>query len=215
VIGLVSDIFFRISFIVLWVMLGIIRGYYGRKTKTHDSLVGIKAKLKTADQEMGKGLMILTAIITIVGVAGLILYLLSPPWWVWTKLPLGEFVQWLGIVIAIPPLFYLVWVHRHLDTQWSIALELQEDHKLITSGPYSRVRHPMYLGIFIYTAGLILIASDLLVFIFFAFSIWVNYRRIPSEEQMMIEQFGDEYREYMKRTGRLLPQFHRDEEENR
>jgi protein-S-isoprenylcysteine O-methyltransferase Ste14 len=191
-------------------MLGIVRGYYGRKTKTHDSLVGIKEKLKTADQEMGRGVMILTAIITIVGGAGLILYLLSPPWWVWTKLPLGELVQWLGIVIAIPPLFYLIWVHRHLDTQWSIALELQEDHKLITSGPYSRVRHPMYLGIFVYTAGLILIASDLLVFIFFAFSIWVNYRRIPSEEKMMIAQFGDEYSEYMKRSGRLFPQFHRD-----
>ncbi len=210
-----SEIFFRISFVLLWIMLGIVRGYYGRKTKTHDSLVGIKEKLKTADQEMGRGVMILTAIITIVGGAGLILYLLSPPWWVWTKLPLGELVQWLGIVMAIPPLFYLIWVHRHLDTQWSIALELQEDHKLITSGPYSRVRHPMYLGIFVYTAGLILIASDLLVFIFFAFSIWVNYRRIPSEEQMMIEQFGDEYSEYMKQSGRLFPQFHRDGEEKR
>jgi protein-S-isoprenylcysteine O-methyltransferase Ste14 len=204
---MVSEIIFRISFVMLWIMLGIVRVYYARKTKTHDSLVGVKEKLKTAEQEMGKGVMILTAVITIVGGAGLILYLLSPPWWVWTKLPLGELVQWLGIVIAIPPLFYLAWVHRHLDTQWSIALELQEDHKLITSGPYSRVRHPMYLGIFVYTTGLILIASDLLVFVFFAFSIWVNYRRIPSEEQMMIEQFGDEYREYVKRTGRLLPRF--------
>ena len=200
-----SDIFFRISFLLLWIALGILRGYYGRKTKTHDSLVGVVEKLKTAEQEMGKGMMVLTAIVTVIGGAGLILYLLSPPWWVWTRLPLGELVKWLGIIIAIAPLFYLVWVHQHLDTQWSIALELQEDHKLITSGPYSRVRHPMYLGIFVYTAGLILIASDLLVFVFFAFSIWVNYRRIPSEEEMMIEQFGDEYREYMKRTGRLFP----------
>ena len=205
-----SDLFFRISFVMLWIMLGIVRGYYGRKTKTHDSLVGVMEKLKTAKQEVGRGLMILTAIITVVGGAGLILYLLSPPWWVWTRLPLGELTKWLGIVIAIPPLFYLVWVHRHLDTQWSIALELQEDHKLITSGPYSRVRHPMYLGIFVYTIGLILIASDLLVLVFFAFSIWVNYQRIPSEEEMMIEQFGDEYREYIKRTGRLAPRFNQD-----
>jgi protein-S-isoprenylcysteine O-methyltransferase Ste14 len=206
-----SDIFFRISFLLLWIALGILRGYYGRKTKTHDSLVGVVEKLKTAEQEMGKGMMVLTAIVTVIGGAGLILYLLSPPWWVWTRLPLGELVKWLGIIIAIAPLFYLVWVHQHLDTQWSIALELQEDHKLITSGPYSRVRHPMYLGIFVYTAGLILIASDLLVFVFFAFSIWVNYRRIPSEEEMMIEQFGDEYREYMKRTGRLFPRISQDE----
>jgi len=84
---------------------------------------------------------------------------------------------------------------------------MQEDHRLITSGPYNRVRHPMYLGIFVYTIGLILIASDLLVLLFFGFSIWVNYLRIPDEEQMMIDEFGDEYLEYMKRSGKLLPPF--------
>ena len=67
----------------------------------------------------------------------------------------------------------------------------------------------MYLGVFIYTTGLILISSDLLVLLFFAFTIWVNYRRIPEEEQMMIDEFGDEYREYMKRSGKLLPPFRR------
>ncbi|MFW9891170.1 MAG: methyltransferase family protein, partial [Candidatus Thorarchaeota archaeon] len=103
----------------------------------------------------------------------------------------------------------LVWVHRHLDTQWSIALELKEDHKLITSGPYKSIRHPMYLGIFIYTLGIALVASDILVFIFFMFSIWVNYRRIPVEEQMMIDEFGEEYLEYMKRSGKLFPPFGR------
>ncbi|MFX1441711.1 MAG: hypothetical protein ACFFFD_15835, partial [Promethearchaeota archaeon] len=83
------DIFFRISFLSLWIMLGIIRVYYGRKTKTHNSLSGVAEKLKTAEQEMGRGVMILTGIITVVGGAGLILYLISPPWWVWTRLPLG------------------------------------------------------------------------------------------------------------------------------
>jgi protein-S-isoprenylcysteine O-methyltransferase Ste14 len=115
----------------------------------------------------------------------------------------------LGIVVAIPPIFFTIWVHRHLDPQCSIALELQEDHKIITSGPYKRIRHPMYLGIFIYTIGLILISSDLLVLLFFGFSIWVNYRRIPEEEEMMIEEFGDEYREYMKHSGKLLPPIRR------
>ena len=203
------DFFFRISFLVLWATFGVVRGYYGRKTKTHDSLVGIQEKLKTAGKDMSKGFMILTGVITVVGCAGLILYLLSPPWWTWTRFPLGEWIQWLGIIVAISPIFFLIWVHRHLDTQWSIALELQEGHRLITSGPYTRIRHPMYLGVFVYTIGLILISSDLLVSIFFAFTIWVNYRRIPEEEQMMIDEFGEEYQEYMKRSGKLLPPFHR------
>jgi protein-S-isoprenylcysteine O-methyltransferase Ste14 len=202
-----SSLFFRISFLVLWVALGVVRGYYGRKTKTHDSVTGVKEKLSTSMKDMGRGFLLLTAVITEFGGIGLVLYLLSPPWWTWTRLPVSEWVQWLGILLAILPLFFLAWVHRHLDTQWSIALELQEGHKLITTGPYRRIRHPMYLGIFVYTIGLVLISSDLLVAVFFLFTIWVNYRRIPEEEQMMIDQFGDEYREYMKHTGRLVPSF--------
>lgn len=201
------NLFFRISFLILWALLSVVRIYFGRKTKTHDNLAGITEKLSTATKDVSKGFLIVTALITMIGGAGLILYLLAPPWWTWTRLPLGEWVQWLGIVVAIPSLFLLIWVHRHLDKQWSIALELAEDHKLITSGPYKRIRHPMYLGIFIYTAGMILVSSDILVLLFFGFTIWVNYRRIPEEEQMMIEEFGDEYRSYMKYSGKLLPPF--------
>jgi len=202
---------FRLSFIALWATLGVVRWYYGRKTKTHSTIAGVMEKLQTAiaEEDMGTGFKIITAIITVTGSAGLILYLYSPPWWTWTIIPLGEWIQWLGIATALVPIFFLIWVHRHLDKQWSIALEFQEDHKLITTGPYRYVRHPMYLGIFTYTMGLMMISLDVLVILFFAFTIWVNYRRIPREEQMLIQKFGDEYIEYSKRSGRLLPQLRR------
>jgi len=203
------NLFFRISFLLLWATFAVVRVYYGRKTKTHDSLVGIKEKLRTSTRDMSKGFMLVTAVVTVIGLVGLVLYLLAPPWWTWTRLPFNEWVQWIGLLAAISPIFFLIWVHRHLDRQWSIATELQEDHKLITSGPYKRIRHPMYLGLFIYTTGLILVSSDLLVLLFFAFTIWVNYKRIPEEEQMMIDEFGDEYREYMKCSGKLLPPIRR------
>lgn len=166
-------------------------------------------KLKTAKEEVGEGFLVITAIITVLGAAGLVLYLSSPPWWTATHVPLGEWIQWLGIITALVPIFFLIWVHQHLDKQWSLALEIREDHKLITSGPYRYVRHPMYLGIFVYTFGLMMISLDLLVMLFFAFSILVNYLRIPREEQMLIDEFGDEYLDYMKRSGRLLPRFAR------
>ncbi len=202
---MVSGLFFRVSFLALWLALGVVRGYYGRKTKTHDSVAGVMGKLNTSMKDMGRGFLLLTTVVTTIGMIGLVLYLLSPPWWTWTRLPVGEWVQWLGVLLAVLPLFFLAWVHRHLDTQWSIALELQQGHKLITTGPYERIRHPMYLGVFVYTIGLVLISLDLLVAVFFLFTIWVNYRRIPEEEQMMIDQFGEEYLEYVKRSGKLLP----------
>jgi len=197
---------FRLSFFTLWALLGVVRGYYGRKTKTHSSIADVKEKFKIGLEDMGTVFKIITAIITVIGVAGLVLYLYSPSWWTWTVIPLGEWIQWLGIVMALVPIFFLIWVHRHLDKQWSIALEIQDDHKLITTGPYRYVRHPMYLGIFTYTLGLMMISLDVLVILFFAFTIWVNYIRIPEEEQMLIQKFGDEYLEYKKRTGRLIPQ---------
>jgi protein-S-isoprenylcysteine O-methyltransferase Ste14 len=169
-----------------------------------------KLKIAIAEEDMGTGFKIITAIITVIGAAGLVLYLFSPPWWTWTSIPLGEWIQWSGVVIALVPIFFVIWVHRHLDKQWSIALELREDHKLITTGPYRYVRHPMYLGVFTYTIGLMMISLDVLVILFFAFTIWVNYRRIPREEQMLIQKFGNEYIEYIKRSGRLLPKFRRD-----
>ena len=204
---------FRLSFFALWALLGVVRGYYGRKTKTHSTIAGVMEKLKTAiaEEDMGTGFKIITAIVTVIGSVGLVLYLLSPPWWTWTFIPLGEWIQWLGIVTALVSIFFLIWVHRHLDKQWSIALEIQEDHKLITTGPYRYVRHPMYLGIFTCTIGLMMISLDVLVILFFAFTIWVNYRRIPREEQMLIQKFGDEYLEYIKQSGRLIPQFRRDQ----
>lgn len=206
------NLFFRVSFFALWALFGVVRGYYGRKTKTHGTIAGAMEKLKTAvaEEDMGTGFKIITAIITIIGVAGLVLYLVSPPWWTWTSIPLGEWIQWSGVVIALVPIFFIIWVHRHLDKQWSIALELREDHKLIKTGPYVYVRHPMYLGIFIYTMGLMMISLDVLVILFFTFTIWVNYRRIPREEQMLIQEFGDEYLEYIKRSGRLLPKLRHD-----
>ena len=205
-----TDLFFRLSFVVLWASFGVVRGYYGRKTGTHGTVAGVMEKLKTAGEEAGTGFKVITAVISVVGGVGLVLYLYSPPWWTWTSIPLPEWVQWLGIFVALAPIFFLIQVHRHLDRQWSIALEIQEDHQLITTGPYRFIRHPMYLGIFIYTAGLMLISLDALVVLFLGFSIFANYMRIPREEQMLIEEFGDEYIEYMKRSGRLLPRFLRD-----
>ena len=202
------SLFFRLSFITLWALFTLVRFYYGRKTKTHDSVAGVMEKLKTTE-EVGIGFKIITLIIGVFGVLGLVLYLLSPSWWKWTVIPISGWIQWLGIVVAIGSIFFLIRVHQHLDKQWSITLEVQEDHKLITTGPYKYVRHPMYLGLFLYTIGLMMVSLDVFVILFFAFTIWVNYRRIPGEEQMLMEKFGDEYLDYIKRSGRLLPMFRR------
>jgi len=96
--------------------------------------------------------------------------------------------------------------HKDLGREWSVALALKEDHRLITTGIYRRVRHPMYLSIwgFVIAQTLLLpnwIAgpSGLVTFSVLYFS------RIAAEERMLHNHFGCAYDVYCQTTGRLLP----------
>jgi protein-S-isoprenylcysteine O-methyltransferase Ste14 len=96
--------------------------------------------------------------------------------------------------------------HADLGTNWSITLEVHEQHRLITQGVYRRIRHPMYLALALYSVGQALVIpnwvagpSNLIAFaILFAL-------RFRAEERMMIEGFGAEYAAYSARTDRLIP----------
>ena len=77
--------------------------------------------------------------------------------------------------------------------------------QLVVKGLYRWVRHPMYTVLFGYFVGLALVSASWLIAFLTAASIVVLYRRIGVEERMMSEQFGEEYEEYARRTGRLLP----------
>ena len=132
-------------------------------------------------------------------------YLANPQWMAWSKIGLPEWVRWFGIFIAIVNDVLLYWLFSSIGSGISPTSATRREHKLSTSGPYRWVRHPLY------TAGTILFLSfgmmadnwfiaalGMLAFIAMA-------KRTPQEEANLIEKFGDEYREYMKHTGRFLP----------
>ena len=112
----------------------------------------------------------------------------------------------LGVACLVVGLWLFYRSHDDLGTNWSITLEVREQHRLITHGVYRRIRHPMYTALLLYSVGQALVIpnwlagpSYLVAFgIFFAF-------RVKAEERMMLEQFGDEYAGYAARTQRLVP----------
>ena len=104
---------------------------------------------------------------------------------------------------------WLLWrSHADLGDNWSDRLAIREDHVLVTQGAYGRIRHPMYSA-----SWLIMIAQALLL------SNWIAgfggvvafgvmyFLRVPQEEQMMQERFGEQYRRYMATTGRVIPKY--------
>lgn len=112
----------------------------------------------------------------------------------------------LGTLVFAFALWLFRRTHADLGRNWSVTLEIKDNHNLITGGVYRYVRHPMYSAFFLWAlAQLILIPNwiagpaGIVGFgILYAF-------RIGREEQMMLDTFGDEYRAYSARTARLIP----------
>lgn len=132
-------------------------------------------------------------------------YLINPQWMAWAKLGLPDWVRVLGIGVAIVNDVLLYWLFSSIGSGISPTSATRKEHKLSTSGPYRWVRHPLYTvgAILFISFGMMadnwfIAALGILAFIAMA-------KRTPQEEANLIEKFGDEYREYMKHTGRFFP----------
>ena len=119
---------------------------------------------------------------------------------------LPAWAGWLGIVLTAGSLFVFWRAHADLGVNWSPSLEIREKHELITRGIYGVIRHPMYASQWLLSLATPLLLQNwiagflnLLVFIPF------YLLRVKAEEQMMLDSFGEQYREYLKNTGGVLP----------
>jgi protein-S-isoprenylcysteine O-methyltransferase Ste14 len=115
-------------------------------------------------------------------------------------------LRWLGLPAGIGAVLLIAMTHAALGRNWSGCLEISESHALVVSGPYRRVRHPMYSAFFLMAFAYALLSANWIVAIANIAAVTLMYvARVADEEQMMIDQFGEEYRAYMRSTGRLLP----------
>lgn len=111
-----------------------------------------------------------------------------------------------GAIILLLALWVFRRSHKELGRNWSITLQIRDKHKLITSGPYGLVRHPMYTSFLLLALSQILLLSNWLIgpagLIGFAV---LFFLRVEKEERMMTECFGHQYRDYIQRTKRIIP----------
>lgn len=119
---------------------------------------------------------------------------------------LPSWAGWIGVGVFVFALWLLWRSHLDLAQNWSDSLEIREGHRLVKSGVYKRIRHPMYASFLLWG-----FAQPLLLHNWFAgFSHLAAFSllyalRVRREEQMMLDRFGGEYRQYMDRAGRIVP----------
>lgn len=102
---------------------------------------------------------------------------------------------------------WLFWrSHADLGRNWSPSLQLREGHTLVTEGVYHSIRHPMYASMWLWgLAQALLLQNWISGWASLVLFLPLYLLRVPREEQMMLEQFGEAYRAYMDRTGRVIP----------
>ncbi len=111
-----------------------------------------------------------------------------------------------GIVCFVAGLWLFFRSHVDLGTNWSITLEVRDQHQLITHGVYRRIRHPMYTALFLYAAGQVLVIPNWVAGPSYMVPFVILFAcRVRAEERLMLEQFDDEYTAYIARSKRLVP----------
>lgn len=115
-------------------------------------------------------------------------------------------VQIGGMVVMATFLWLFYAVHRQLGKNWSITLEIREEHKLVTEGLFKHIRHPMYTSFWLWGIAQFMLLPNWLAGAAGALTVAALYfRRVYREEAMLRETFGPDYDQYMSKTKRLIP----------
>ncbi len=194
-----ENIFRILAALILFTGVGI--SIYFRRKADRDS--GEKLS-RSAD---GTPMMMFIRIFGLVLWLSPLVYLINPAWMAWSKIGLPEWTRWFGVGLGLLCVAGIYWLFSSIGSGITPVSATRKEHKLSTNGIYRWVRHPLYSigSTFIVSFGLI--ADIWLIILFGVLAFIAMAVRTPKEEANLIEKFGDEYREYMKRTGRFLPKF--------
>jgi protein-S-isoprenylcysteine O-methyltransferase Ste14 len=126
-------------------------------------------------------------------------------WWTSRALPRTAAIQATAILLTAAGIALAIWARFYIGQNWSGTVTIKVGHTLIRTGPYRWVRHPIYSGILLAMIGTALAHGkpiSVLAIVLF----WFGFRfKSRLEEQFMRKTFGQEYDEYARSTGALVP----------
>jgi protein-S-isoprenylcysteine O-methyltransferase Ste14 len=189
------DSIFEIIYLIGFVIGSVVRKLYVR---------GHRQNKIADDWEVGLDKLLLV-IVSIGFIVVPLVYLLTG-WPAFADYELPNWAGWVGTVVFAGALFLLWRSHVDLGRNWSPMIVIREEHSLVTGGVYKYMRHPMYSAHFLWAIAQVLLLQNWIAGpAFLVTSVPLYLFRVPVEERMMLKRFGEEYRLYINRTGRMFP----------
>jgi protein-S-isoprenylcysteine O-methyltransferase Ste14 len=139
--------------------------------------------------------------------AGLIAYVLNPANVGFSAMPVPNWLRWIGVGLGCLAALLLFWTLHSLGKNLTDTVVTRRQHTLVTTGPYRWVRHPFYLCAALIIVAITFISANALFLVTGGFVLLFLRIRTPIEERHLLNRFGDDYRNYMSRTGRFFPCF--------
>ena len=192
-----SSLLFKILYCLFLFIYGLIRFIFAKGVKN------IKIK-KSKDDIFEK----IKDFIAFLGMAFIPLISIFTPFLNNFEIKIPLLILFFSIIGIALDLYFFYLIHKQLGINWSPILEIKENQKLIKDGVYKYIRHPMYTQLLLWNILQGILLSNYFVEFFGILTMVIFYfSRINSEEELMIEEFGEEYIKYMENTGRLFPKF--------
>jgi protein-S-isoprenylcysteine O-methyltransferase Ste14 len=193
-----TEALFRWLFIIIFLAVFSISGYFRRRARRSGEIIA-------RTREGGRSV-VLRGLFAAALYLPMLAYMIRPSWMAWSAIPLPGWLRWLGAVVGAVMVPALYWVMTSLGRNVSETVLTKRDHQLVKEGPYRSVRHPLYAVATVALISLGLLAANWYLILMAVLAIaWVLLIVVPREEGELVKKFGDEYREYQHRTGRLLP----------
>ena len=141
--------------------------------------------------------------------AGVIAFMIDPTVMAWSSVALPAGARWTGVGLTILTAVLLIWTLRSLGPNLTDTVVTRAAHALVTQGPYRWVRHPFYDCMALFMVSTALMMANWFVMLGGAAVFALLALRSRTEEDKLLERFGEPYRAYRATTGRFLPRISR------
>jgi len=136
---------------------------------------------------------------------GLVAYMIDPGWMAWSSVSVPAWLRWAGVGLGAIAGVLVTWTLGSLGRNLTDTVVTRNVHRLVSSGPYRWVRHPFYDAVALCILANALVAANWFLLLAGGTLVALLVVRTRTEEEKLLERFGDSYRTYVERTGCFLP----------